>query len=299
MVRVFLLLFGLYALGVAQEYKVGFPQDTLANDWRLAQVNEAKKEALKYPFLKLEVKDSFGKVSNQIANMEYFIYNQYDCILTSPITPHISSLVLKKAREQGIKVVLISRGISSDDYDVFIRPNNKQIGQKAAQFIAKKLNYKGVVLILEGIKTATTTIERTQGFLEEIKRYENIKTIQKTANFLRSDAIKVMEELYKEKIKIDAIFSHSDSMLSGVRTVMREFKIDPKSKITVGIDYIKEAKEAIKKGEQTASFIYPTASKEAIEAIVKLRQNKPVPKDVILETTMVTSQNVHELEPIF
>lgn len=299
MVRVFLMLFSLYGLSLAQEYKVGFPQDTLANDWRLAQVNEAKKEASKHPFLTLDVKDSFGKVSHQVANMEYFIYNNYDYILTSPISPEISSMVLKKAREQGIKVVLISRGISSDDYDVFIRPDNKKIGEKAANLIAKKLNFKGTVLILEGVESATTSLERTKGFLEIIQQYPNIKVIKRVANFLRADAIKVMEKIYKEDVEFDAIFSHSDSMLSGVRSAMREFNIDPKSKIMVGIDYISEAKTAILQGEQTASFIYPTAGKEGIEAIVKLIENKSVAKDIILDTQTVTLENVEHLEPIF
>jgi ABC-type sugar transport system substrate-binding protein len=292
-------MLGLSVILLSKEYKIGFPQDTLANDWRLAQANEAKKEALKYPFLKLDVKDSFGKVSHQVANMEYFIYNHYDFILTSPIHPEISSIVLKKAREQGIKVVLISRGISSDDYDVFIRPNNYIIGQKAAQFIAKKLNYKGVVLMLKGLEEATTTKERADGFLSVMQQYPKIKIIEQTANFLRTDAIKVMEKLLKQNVQFDAIFSHSDSMLSGVRTAMKEFNMDPKKTVMVGIDYISEAQEAIRKKEQTATFIYPAGSKEGIDAIVKMIQGQAVPKDIILDTTMITYENIDELEPIF
>ena len=91
----------------AKEYKVGFAQDTLANDWRLAQVNEVKEEIKKYPYLKLTVKDGKTNVANQIADIEYFIKHKYDFIITSPIDRDITSLVLKKAMDKGIKVILI------------------------------------------------------------------------------------------------------------------------------------------------------------------------------------------------
>lgn len=282
----------------ARDYKVGFAQDTLANDWRVAQVEEVKKEIEKHPNLSLLVKDAKASISNQIADIEHFIENNYDFIITSPINAQITSMVLHKAIEKNIKVILIDRGIDSKDYTTFIRPDNKKIAKNAAEYMAKKMNYKGTILMLEGIKNASVTTYRTDGFMEIIKKYPKMKVIKYTANFLRADAIKVMEKVYSENIHFDAIYSQSDSMLSGVRTLMEEKGKDT-SILMVGIDYIKESKKAILEGKQTISFPYLTCGKEGVQAIVDIINHKDVKKDLIISSKIVDKNNAKFINPIF
>jgi len=293
----FLIVFTVVGL-FAKEYKVGFAQDTLANDWRLAQVNEVKKEIKKYPYLKLTVRDAKTNVANYIMDIEFFIKNNYDFIITSPMDRDISSLVLKKAIQKGIKVILISRGIKSDDYTTFIRPQNRLIANKIAKYMAKRLNGEGTVLMLEGLRGTTSAKQRTEGFEQVIKKYPKIKLIKRRANYLRADAIRVMEDIYKKEIKFDAIFSQSDSMLSGVRAVMKRYDKD-NSILMVGIDYIREAKDAILDGLQSASFTYPTCGKEGVDAIVKIIKNQKIQKEIIIPSTMITKNNVKKINPIF
>lgn len=282
----------------AKEYTIGFAQDTLKNDWRLAQIEELKAEAKKHSNLKLIIKSANAKVSKQIRDIELFIKQDVDFIITSPIEPTITSLVLKKAIDKGIKVILLSRTINSDNYTTFISPDNEKIGEAAAKHLVDILNEKGVILELHGIKTATSTIKRSAGFNKIIKKYPNIKVIKKTGNFLRSDSIKAMEEIYKKDIKFDAIFSHSDSMLEGVRKVMKKYNKDLSTPM-VGIDYIKTSRKAIKNGHQTATFVYQTAAKEGIQAIVDIINNKPLQKNITLDTLKVTKDNVNKIQPIF
>ncbi|MEA3354365.1 MAG: substrate-binding domain-containing protein [Campylobacterota bacterium] len=281
----------------AKDYQVGFAQDTMDNDWRLAQVKDVENEIAKYPYLHLTVKDANSQISNQILDIEYFIKNNYDFIITSPINSNLTSKVLKKAQSKGIKVILLDRGITTDNYNTFISPDNILIAKKAARFLVDKLNSKGTILMIEGIQGATPTILRTKGFMEIVNKYPDIKVIKRTANFLRADAAKVMEDIYKNNIKFDAIYSHSDSMLSGVRMVMNKKK---KSKIlSVGIDYIKEAKTAILNNKQDISFTYDTCGKEGVEAIVSYIKGKKVRKNITISTTMVTKANAYKVEPIF
>lgn len=298
MMKNLLVLLFLGTLLFAQNYKIGFAQDTFANDWRMAQVNEVKQEASKHQNLQLTVKNANTSLATQISDIEYFIDQDYDFIITSPIDAQIASFALKKAIDKNIKVILIDRGISSQDYTSFIRPDNKLIAKQAAKFMMKKMNGKGTILMLEGVKGATPTILRREGFEAITKNYPKIKIIKRTANFLRSDAINVMEDIYQNKIHFDAIYSHSDSMLSGVRSVMTNKKKD-KSLLMVGIDYIKETKEAIAKGEQTASFTYPTCGKEGVLTAINLINKKDIQKDVIINSTLVDKNNVDKIKAIF
>jgi len=293
------LIVGLF-LGIveAKVYKVGFAQDTLANDWRKAQVDEAVEYAKKYNFLELTVIDAKGSVANQIAAIEKFIKEDYDFIITSPISSSITSIVLKKAIEKGIKVILIDRGIQGDYYTSFIAPDNYKIAQQSAKYLLKKMNYKGTILMLQGVEGATPTILREKGFEDIAKNYENIKIIKVRGNYLRQDAIKAVKNLYEEGIKFDAIYSHSDSMATGVKLVMENYQ-DNRNIPIVGIDYIKEAKEAILNGKQLASFVYPTCAKEGIETIVSIIEGKEIKKNQTIETIMVDKNNVMDIEPIF
>jgi ABC-type sugar transport system substrate-binding protein len=282
----------------AKSYKVGFAQDTLLNDWRKAQVLDVQQEIDKYPFLQLTVKDANAQLSKQIEDIEYFINNKYDFIITSPINAKITSLVLKKAIEKGIKVILIDRGIEEEHYTSFISPDNYKIAQNAANYLTKKLNYQGTILMLEGVKGATPTILRTKGFMEVINKHKGIKIIKRRANYLRSDAIKVADKLFQDKVKFDAIYSQSDSMLSGVRFAMKKNNIK-KSFITVGIDYISEAKSAIKNKTQDVSYTYDTCGKEGVQTIIKIINNQKIQKNYTLKSTMVTIKNVNDIKAIF
>lgn len=282
----------------AKVYKVGFAQDTLANDWRKAQADAVESEASKYDFIDLSIKDAKGSVATQILHIEEFIESGFDFIITSPIDSKITSQVLKKALDRGIKVVLISRGVDSDNYTTFVRPNDAKIAKEAAEYLAKEMGYKGVVLMLQGVRGATTSSLRESGFEEVIREYPDMSIVKKRANYLRNDAMVAMKEIFDSKTHFDAIYSHSDSMLIGARIIIDEYKKEYDF-LSVGIDYIKDAKKAILEGKQNASFTYPTVGKEGVLAVVKLIEGEEVEKDVIIDTTMITKENAKDVEPIF
>jgi len=297
--KLILLLLSILNILIAKDYVIGFSQDTLANDWRAAQVQEVKNEVMKHNNLKLIVKDANAKVSKQIRDIEEFINAKVDFIIASPKDARVSSLVLKKAMDKNIKVILISRTITTDDYTTFIAPDNYMIGQDAAKVLLKKIDYKGTILMFQGIKGASSTQQREDGFNNIMKRYPNIKLITKRANYLRNDAIKVMENIYKKNIHFDAIYSHSDSMLIGAREVMKRLNKNIKSIPSVSIDYIKETRKAILDGDQLATFLYPTAGKEGVQIIVDIINGKTVPKDIVLDTILITKENANIVTPIF
>ena len=149
--------------------------------------------------------------------------------------------------------------------NILINSDNIKIGSIGAEFLGKELKGKGTILLFEGLLKADVTQDRTKGFMDTIAQYKAIKVIKRTGNYLRKDALIEMEKLIKEGIHVDAIFAESDSMLSGVRTALRHHKIDPSTILMVGCDYTSEAKEAIKKGAQTASVLLPLGGNFAVE----------------------------------
>ena len=278
---------------------IAFAQDTMANDFRIAQVFEVRDEASKYPELSFVYSDGKGQTSLMILQIERFIKQKVDLLIIGTNDESAVVPVVSKAYKAGIPVIVLDRGIKSNDYTTFINSDNIKIGKIGAEYIADKLNGKGVVLLFEGIQEADVTKLRSKGFIDEMSKHKGIKIIKRTGNYLRKDALIEMEKLLEQGVHVDAIFSESDSMLSGVRMVLKRYKIDPSSMVMVGVDYTSEAQQAIRNGSQTASVLFPLGGVVAIQSALKIFNGKTIPKHIYNPVKLVTKKNVEAVQPIF
>ncbi len=283
----------------AQTALVAFAQDTMKNDFRKAQVFEVRDAVAKQPGLRFEYSDADGQTSLLIRQIDQFIEKKVDVLVLGTNDERSVVPVVSKAYKAGIKVIVLDRGIQGSDYSTFINSDNVEIGRIGAEFVANQIKRKGQVLLFEGIKTADVTRLRSKGFMDEIAKHPDIRVIRRTGNYLRKDALLEMEKLLAQGIRVDAIFSESDSMLSGARMAMEAGKVDPRTVISVGCDYTSEARDAIRKGTQTASILFPLGGHKTVEIAQKLLAKEPVPKHVINPVKLVTRDNVEQVPPIF
>jgi ribose transport system substrate-binding protein len=272
----------------------------MSNDWRAAQVNEMKQALDNYPHIRFVYTDAKGSSARQVFDMERLAEQGADVIVTSPRDVQAMTPAVAAIHRRGIPVVLLTRRILSEDFTTFIGADDRQIAAQAAREMAKRLGGKGRIVMLRGVPTATTAIARREGFLEALKAFPQMEVVaQPVANYNRVDAIRAMEKLLAEGVVFDAIYAHSDSMAAGARMALKMANVDVKKLMIVGIDYINEAREAIRAGEQSVSFTYPTAGREGAEAVVKIIQGKKVAKEQSVPFTKVTSDNVEHVDTIF
>ncbi|MBM3566749.1 MAG: substrate-binding domain-containing protein [Alphaproteobacteria bacterium] len=283
-----------------RRFTVGFAQDNLANDWRAAQVRQLRDALAPYPFITLVHSDARGDATRQIQDIEDFVARKVNLLVTSPQDAVRSAPAITKAYRARIPVILVSRMATGAEYTTFIAPDNREIGRLAARYFAERSQNQTRIVVLQGIPTASTAIERTEGFREEALRHKHlgIATIA-PGNYLRADALKAMEDIIAAKIPFDAIYAQSDSMAIGARLALKRADMDPAKIPIVGIDYIREAREAIRAGEQAASFVYPTGGKECADAILRILKGEAVPKAISIPSQLVTRQNVDAVQPIF
>jgi len=295
----FLLLFSLVLGGDKQQRTVAFAQDTMNNDFRIAQVYEVRDALAKHPGIDFVYSDAKGQTSLLIRQIEQFIARKVDLLVVGTNDEKAVVPVIAKAYHSGIPVIILDRGVRGSEYTTFINSDNIKIGAIGAEYIAKRLKGKGTVLLFEGIQTADVTQLRSRGFLDEIAKSPGIKVLKRTGNYLRKDAIKEMEQLLAKGIRVDAIFSESDSMVSGARMALERYGIDPASLITVGCDYTSEAQKAIREGRQTGSVLFPLGGKKTVEIALKIFKGETVPKHIFIPVQLVTKQNVEQVPPIF
>ena len=278
---------------------IAFAQDNMANDFRKAQVFEVRDALAIEPNIKFIYSDAKGQTSLLISQIEKFIAKNIDLIIIGTNDADAVVPVVSKAYKAGIPVIILDRGINGKEYTTFINSDNIKIGKIGAEYIARQLGGKGKVLLFEGIQTADVTQLRSKGFMDEISKYKGIEVIKRTGNYLRRDTILEMEKLIADGIKFDAVFAHSDSMISGVRTVLLHNKVNPGTIITVGCDYTSEAQQEIRKGSQTGSVKFPLGGKQAADIALKIFAGEQVPYHISIPVELVTKENVDEVEPIF
>jgi len=281
-------------------FLVAFAQDNLANDWRLQQVREVEKVLAAYPSIRFIVTDGKGQTAKQIMDIEDLIAQGVDVLITSPQDGKAMTPVISSAYRQGIPVVLLGRHIENEDFTIFIAPDNREIARRAARYLGENYPAGGNILMLMGLCNATTTIQRTQAFIKELANFDQLEIVaQRTANYLRGDAIQAVEEVLASDLKFDIIYAQSDSMASGARMALKRAGSDLQKISIIGIDYISEAQTAIRAGEQDASLTYPTGGKEGAHYVLKILNGEKVPKKVVIDSEMVTIENVEQVKPIF
>lgn len=278
---------------------IAFAQDTLSNDFRLAQVHEVRDAVAKEPALRFVYSDAQGKTALLIRQIEQFISQKVDVLVLGTNDERAVVPVVSKAMKAGIPVIVLDRGIQGRDYSTFINSDNIQIGRIGAEFIARQLKGRGQVLLFEGLQTADVTHLRSKGFMDVMAGHPNIKVIKRTGNYLRKDALVEMDKLLAQGTRVDAIFAESDSMLSGARLALQKHKLDPRALITVGCDYTSEARDAIRDGTQTGSVLFPLGGTKAVEIAKKLLAKEPVPPHVEIAVKLVTRDKLDQVKPIF
>jgi ribose transport system substrate-binding protein len=308
--------FGLYALiglsGLAglpvlaappakRKYVVAFAQDTMANDWRAAQVRDLKEALASQPDIEFVFSDARGDTARQVQDIENFASQGVDVLITSPRDAELMREPIARVYRQGIPVILLSRRVNGEEFSHFVTADNRAIARQAAQYLAKRLNGKGNILMLQHIPTSTPGQLRTEGFLEELKKHPGLKVVAiKQADSQRALAIQKVEEALAEKLPFDAIYAQSDSMAMGAILALKMAGRDPKQMPITGIDYINEARTAIRNGELDASFTYPTFGREGAEAaITLLRGGKLAAREVVVRSIAVSRDNVERIQPIF
>lgn len=284
-----------------KKFVVAFAQDTMANDWRAAQVRDLKDAFAAHADIEFVFSDARGDTARQVQDIENFAARGVDVLITSPRDAELMREPIARVFRKGIPVILLSRRVNGEEFTHFVTADNRAIARQAANYLARRLNGKGSILVLQHIPTTTPGQLRTEGFVEELKQHPGLRIAAiRRADSLRALAIQRVEEALAEKLHFDAIYAQSDSMALGAILALKKAGLDPRKIPITGIDYIGEAREAIRAGELDASFTYPTFGKEgAAAALTLLRGGRLARKEVVVESTTVTRDNVERVAPIF
>ncbi len=284
-----------------QDAVVGFSQsEKEVNPFRIAETESIRSEAKKRNIEKLVYTNANSQASKQISDMRDMIAQNVDAIIVAPLLEEGMDPALNAAKQAKVPVFLIDRetaGIPCEDYITFMGSNFLEQGKRAADIMANLTNEKAKVAVLEGTPGASVTIDRTEGFEQQLKKYPNMEIVaSQTGEFLRTEGQTVMEQLIQANPDINAVYAENDEMALGAIQALKDAGKDPGQDVkVVSIDGTRQAVQAIITGDINAVIeTNPRFGPLAFDTIEKFLAGKPIPQKIIVQDDVYTKENAQE-----
>ncbi|HUN42593.1 MAG TPA: ABC transporter substrate-binding protein [Acetobacteraceae bacterium] len=135
---------------------------------------------------------------------------------------------IEAATKAGIPVVVIDSDANTKDYVTFLATNNETGGQKAADEIARCVKARtgkeaGNVAYLTALAGAQSLNDRDKGFVEELKKYPDLKIVEhRVGNNQPSRALSDSEDLLTRHPDLVAMFADNELEGDGAGTALSE-----------------------------------------------------------------------------
>ena len=189
---------------------------------------------------------------------------------------------IKKAKENGIPVIVIEATLSEAEALCYIGLDNYQSGiETAKQLIAFGGNAGKVVVM--GNWGASNTDQKLRGLEDYLKANSQWEVIAKLDDkAVTESAIEAAKTAFNNYKNLNAVVGLDSSSGAGIGAAMEELKIDPKNVTVVVHDREDTTLEYIKKGFINATLINKTASQAYQAALMLEAYNNMGGKDIPL-----------------
>ncbi|KIL40357.1 hypothetical protein SD70_14040 [Gordoniibacillus kamchatkensis] len=258
-----------------KQYKIGVAAQGLSHEF-IKALAESMQSKAKELHVNLQIMDSEDKIETQLSQVDSLVSQKVDALILNSVDFVGSGPAVDKAKKAGIPVVEVITFTKNENYDVFVGTDPKQSGVMMGDYLAKALNGKGKVALLQGQIGHSAEITRGAGLKESLfDKYPDVKLVtQQTANWNRDEALRISEDWLQRFPDINAIAAQNDEMAMGALQAVKAS--GRKDIIVCGIDGIPDALQAVKDGRLGSTILDNVTSegKRAVEVAVGLIEGK-------------------------
>lgn len=278
----------------SKKYRIGFAMPTYDDVFLSKLMNSAKKEAEKLTdadVIFVNAKNDSTKQTSQVVNL---IAQKCNVIIVCPVDNKKGSEYITMAKNANIPIISVNRKFNNQsDLSAYVGSESITAGTMEMEYIAKKLNGKGNIVILRGEDSEEAAIKRTEGIKQVLKNYPDIKVVaEETGKWQRALAMQITEGWIKSNVKFDAVVSNNDEMAIGAIMALKESNMQGKV-LVGGVDATSDALKLMKEGTLTVTIFQNAAGQgsEAINAAYKMAKGEKVDDNVLVPYELVTPDN--------
>lgn len=160
--------------------------------------------------------------AEQVSKIENMLVQGVGALVLLPQEPAPLTGICEQVKKNGVYLVVVDRGLTKEVQDLTIAGDNAGFGRTCAEEMAKKLDGKGDILIMEGIPCEVNTL-RVNAFREVMKKYPGIRILDSQASYWSTEkGLKLMENFLQKYPKIDAVWAGDDDVLLGALKACEE-----------------------------------------------------------------------------
>lgn len=234
------------AKGGAKQLRVGVTVYDMSSF--ISQGQEGMNAFAKANNIQLLWNSAGGDVSAQASQVDQLINQKVDVIIIVPVQADSLGPQMAEAKAAHIPVIAVNTALSdTGSLTSSVLPDDVAAGAQEMEMMAKKLNGKGNIVILQGPLGSSPELDRTKGIMQTLQKYPDIKVLAKdTGDWKRDEAVNKMKNwLSGFGDQVNGIVSENDDMGLGALQALSEAK---KSLPVVGIDGIQDGLDAVKNG---------------------------------------------------
>jgi ribose transport system substrate-binding protein len=273
---------------------------TLDNPYFVAYKQSLEELAAKEGFKAITEGADFD-LAKQQAQIEAFIQKKVDLILVNAVDSKGIAGAVQEAVAANIPIMAVD--VTADGgVQATIMSDNFQAGKLAGEYLVKRLNGKGNVVLING-NPISSIFDRVAGFKEAIKNSPDIKIIEdQNGKQNRDDSNKVFENiLASHKVgTIQAVFGVNDPTAIGAYLAAKAAKRD--DFFFTSVDGSKDAVDLIKSDDMfgVTSAQHPKAQVvKAIELAKDLLAGKTIEKTVLIPVDSISKETLSSFTPEF
>ena len=162
--------------------------------------------------------DAQASADKQVPQVEDLLAQEPDALILVPMGAAALSAPVERAMAQGVPVILCASSVETDNFVTEVGTNLYASGAGLAEYLAKRLNGKGKVLMMTGIPGVSTSDIMEAGGKATFNKYPGIELIDvQPGNWSTAEAKRVMETwLVKHGSGVDGIWSGGAQMSQGI-----------------------------------------------------------------------------------
>ena len=250
--------------------------------WRNWQNAEMKMESNFHDGVELRFTTALDDSKRQIQQIDSLVESGIQLLIVAPNQRSSVKSAIDRAYDKGIPVIVFERKTDSQKYTAFVSADNYEMGRLIGEYVVSRLNGKGNVMEIEGLKGSSSAEDRHKGFHEAL--------------WTEPTAYQAVKDYKGDLNNIDVVFGHNDRSAMGARKVFQERQA--KMPLFCGIDGLPGENGGIRLVRDSlldASYIYPTRGDLLLQLALDILEGKPYSKETLLTSALVTHDNANVL----
>jgi ribose transport system substrate-binding protein len=234
-------------------------------------------------------------IAGQMKIVETMINRHVDAIAVAPSDRSALKIVVNRAAEAHIPVVIYDSAIDTDRYATFVATDNRLGGAMGADRLGQLLNGQGQIVMLKTTPGGASTTAREDGFREEIpKKFPGIRIRDERFGMATiAQSLTVAENMLTAYPDLRGIFASSESSTEGASQAIRARRSSAK---LVGFDSSPILINQLQAGVVDSLVIQDPfgMGERAVDAAVRALRGESTPKQLFLPPRLVNRQNLND-----